>query len=557
MTLYLVSSPGLYRKCLDSSVRRLCLAPICSLYANLVLPVGISSAVVVVLIFLAFRFNNMIAFVREEWLPARHRESEDEGADGEMDRVHDSDAIDNDRYRAPTDDLPRKKIDSYARLHGKFMWHKKVPVIRELWRYQRYRNGGQKLRDYPLHYYTGIISKWLHRRSETVVEDDIYYDRPSRRFVLSRRSARRRQALRRHSSSDLYLSGSYFAHRRYPSRRGSIDVPEKKRNAVLHYILGLWAVLIAWCTFWRPRGKETRRRSWKSSISYGSRASLEISWPEKEPEMLRYGILNRIMTLWEALRSCFPPWNKPTRRPPRSGSISSDYYSYDSSPVRSLPSTRRANRRGKKAYGVPSPRAVFYDSDGDVLRVIRADKAPRARRSRSTSSDDRHHIRRPVVERVPGSGRRPSLSDRRGWRRWFSNELMEERHSRSQSDDDVVEVVEESSRSIRRSSSGSSGAPVQTSDVEDSPPRRRRVSSDSGQRRRGTTAAATMEEVSNVGAGASRSSHFPVPAQLAHLSDMVQQGLVRRRERRREQAESTDVERGGGPGGILEPMADT
>ena len=484
-------------------------------HANSDVAVGISVAVVAPLIFLAFKVNSMRSFLREEWLPTPLHGPDDAEADKLMDTLHDSDTDGPQTYRPGDNDLAQKKKDKYAPLFGNQTWHRKVPIIRKLWKKGLYwhtdpehksrsrprdssrstersrfkenksqrRKPGHVVEDYPLHRYLPWMAQWLGSEpweTETVIEEEIIVGRrrsPSRRIIIEevhRPSLRTRFRDRRRTSQVSISTASYVTDDSIPTRyaRGRRG---KKRNIFFLLIAVCLRSLSSWWPPWKKRSRATRRPSWRSRsrspprrISHTRAASRVVREGEKKKITFR-GILAGIgllfKALWSGLMGCSPPWKKRKRN--TSPVRSTSYYSYSSG----------------------------YDS--------------------SYESSSRSHVIETRVVRPRRRSRSPRVI--------------------KESDDEIV-VIEESSpeRRIpsrtgfrtadRRESSSDSGEAVI---IEERPPRRRRRPSDSSDDEEETTVTSGIR--------------FP---NLARLPNAIQQRLVRRRERRKAREEISEAEEG-------------
>jgi len=420
-----------------------------------------------------------------------------------MDVLHDSDTEGPQLYKPDDDDPSRKKDDVYAPLFGNQTWHRKVPILRKLWKYSWYwhedsdsessrsrsrsrsrersrpdeksgqrKKPGHVERDYPLHYYLPWIADWLgseskhRRRAEMVIEEEIVVcrrgsTRPSRarRVLVEERYSRRaspgryRSSLRRRPSVRSYVSRSSIS----SSYMSSIRVDRKKPSVYLLILGACLGVLIGWCTPWKRRSRTVRRVSTRRM----SRSGRSIIVEDREPKTTFQIVISTIKLLfkafWSGLLSCCQPWKKRKRE----RSPASSYYSYSS--------------------GYDSS----YDSDSDLAygRPVRG-----GIRRRSWPE-------RPVVEEVVVEERR---------RRSRSSSASRIRSHARRSSDDMAEVIEEHS------------------------PRRPSVA-DSSDRESGREESAT------------RQPRFP---KLAHLPSTIKQRWLRRRERRKAREEISEAEEG-------------
>jgi len=521
--------------------------------------VGISVAVVVPLIFIAFRVNSISSFVREEWLPDPIHGTED----AQMDELHDSDTGGPQTFK-PDEKVPTQQgeedEEEYAPLFGIYEWNRKVPVLRRLWKYRWYwhaltedeqknpsgdgrqlaksqprgkrgkkRKPGYPEKGYPLQRFLLWVTKLLdrsksHRPTETeIVEEIVSYPaggrsrRRTTRIVEERIERRPYPRTSRRRSRDSSYSDSYVS--RYSRER-----PEKKPSIFVLLLVACLGALGGWCPPWKKRSTVRRRsfrqyRSGSPPIRRTSRVSRRSSRPYRSvsPPVRRTSRVRRRFS--RSYRSISPPVRRIShvhfstyeeRREKKTtfkgfmAAIGLLFKALWSGVLSCCTPWRKRKRdpspaRSNSYYSYSSS----YDSSYDTSYNSSYDSSP--------ASEDR---RRRPTRRRPFRRRRPDddvivieenspVGSRRSRRRSSSSSRIRPNRRPRLDSDDIVEAVEEHSSGRRRVSD----------------------SSDSEEEPRTTT----------------RRPLFP---KLAHLPAAIQQRLVRRRDRRNAREEIVEVEEG-------------
>ncbi|KAK4149190.1 hypothetical protein C8A00DRAFT_38221 [Chaetomidium leptoderma] len=116
---------------------------------------------------------------------------------------------DDDDESANSSDDGAKRTGRYAPMFGRYHFHRKIALLRNLWRYRRYRRRNARrrdnrwkdtyVRDYPLHYYRAKVNMWTLRMLVAVLA---YFGSEKHRRARERNRKRRKLRREEEGSSD-------------------------------------------------------------------------------------------------------------------------------------------------------------------------------------------------------------------------------------------------------------------------------------------------------------------------------------------------------------------